>query len=791
MLKNYFKIAMRNLFKHKAYSFINIFGLSLGMACVMLIFLYLHHETSVDSFHANGNRIYRVLRLAYDNNQIRKIGVTSGPYKGALETDFPADVEEATRVMVNDALVTYGDKKFSEKKFYFADANFFSFFSFPLKQGDPSSVLKDPSSVVISEAMALKYFGQDNPIGKVIRCDDRYDFRVTGVFGPPSAASHLDFDWVASIDVFKERSWFNQWWNNSLFTYVRVNPSTDISLLIAKLPAFMDKYFGDNFQKTGRRMDLDLEPLASIYLNKETSFDLVPHGDRMALYIFAGVSLLLLLIACMNFMNLSTARSTGRAKEVGLRKVMGAYRQNLIFQFLGESAMLSLIAMVIAFCLAEIALPYLNTFLEKDLSWGHIDVGTTLLVGIALMGIIGLAAGSYPAFFLSAFQPAAVLKGATAVRKSSVWKALVVFQFSISIFLIIATIAMNQQMDFVTAKDLGFDNEQVVIVPINNRDIYEHRESFKKQLLQSPFVQRVSLMSGEPGGFHDNMAFQLKDQPGEFTRLRTVYTDFDYAKTFGLKIIAGRDFSKLYGTDASGMLLNEKAVKAFGWKPEEAIGKQFQINLLDSAWRTVIGVVADYNFTSLKQDIDPLALSIYSDHRVVAVKIKGQDVPAAIAQIERVWSSVASKFPFEFKFLDQSFASLYRSEIKQRELLSVFSVLAVCTACLGLLGLASFSTEKRTKEIGVRKILGASVVQLTGLLTKEFVSLVLAANIIAAPIAYFVIHRWLQEFAYRIDINIGMFLLAASIAFMIALLTVSYQAIRAATANPVEALKYE
>lgn len=351
--------------------------------------------------------------------------------------------------------------------------------------------------------------------------------------------------------------------------------------------------------------------------------------------------------------------------------------------------------------------------------------------------------------------------------------------------------AMIRQMDFVVTKDLGFKQDHVVIVPVNNRDIYEHRESFKRQLLPSSLIESVSLMSGEPGGFHDNMAFELKNQPGDFTRMRTVYTDFDYVKTFGLKIIAGRDFSESYGTDASAMLLNEKAAAAFGWKPEEAIGKQFQINLADSIWRTVIGIVADYNFSSLKQDIDPLAISIRDDHRVIAVKIKGQDVPAAIAQIEKAWMNAAPKFPFEYKFLDQSYDTLYRNEIKQRSLLSVFSILAVGIACLGLLGLASFSAEKRTKEIGVRKVLGATVPQLVGLFTKEFVLLVLAANVIAIPVAYYAMKQWLQEFAYRIDISIDMFLIAALAALMIAVVTVSYQAFKTASANPVKALKYE
>jgi putative ABC transport system permease protein len=791
MIRNYLKIALRNLIKHKGYTAINIAGLSFGMASVVMIALFIIRESRVDTFHADRDRIYRLIRIGQAESGSYPIGVTSAPFAPAMKTDFPQDVEETCRVLPNDGVVAYGDRSFKEKRFYFADPNFFQFFSFPLLTGDRSTVLNDVNSVVISEEMAKKYFGDADPLGKILRVDDEWEFKVSGIFRKTDL-SHLNFDFMANLEVLRQMSWFTQWWSNSLYTYLRFAPGFDVTAFEKKLPAFMDKYFGEDFKRTGNRTDLTLENLEDIYLKNDTRFDFVEHGDRQALTIFAGVSVLILLIACVNFMNLSTGRSIGRSKEVGLRKVMGAYRSNLIGQFLGESILITMTAMIVAILLVEIGLRPLNAFLGRDLSL--LDGGWMIPAGLVTLTLmVGIVAGSYPAFFLSAFQPVTVLKGqgGGVQRKSFIWKALVVFQFSISILLVIGTLIMREQSDFMQNKDLGFDKEQVALVPLDNRVIRENREAFKRQVVQLPGVMQASMMSGEPGGFHDRFSFDIRGQSGDSRRMRTVFTDFDYLRTFGIKIVAGRDFSKDFGTDGGAMLLNEAAVRFLGWTPETALGQRIFINLRDEPERTVIGVVDDFHFLSLHEAIEPLAISVADDHRVMAVKLSGSDLTGTLQEIEKVYARFAPRFPFEYKFLDDAFELLYRREAKLRQLIAVFSFLAIGIACLGLLGLAAFSAEKRTKELGIRKVLGATMPQLVGQFSKEFLWLVLAANGAAVPVAYFMMRAWLDNFAYRVGMTPSAFIVAGGSALVVALVTVSYHAVRSSHTNPVQSLRYE
>lgn len=791
MIRNYLKIGLRNLIKHKGYTAINIAGLSVGMACVVLIALYIIRECSVDTFHADRDRIYRLLRIGQMESGSYSIGVTSAPFATAMKTDFPQDVEATCRVLPNDGVVTHGDRSFKEKRFYFADPNFFDFFSFPLLTGDRSTVLNDVNSVVISEEMSEKYFGKADPIGKVIRVDDELDFKVTGVF-KNTGLSHLNFDFIGNLETFRQQPFFSMWWSNSLFTYVRFAPGADIAAVEGKLPAFMDKYFGEDFKRTGNRMDLTFERLEDIYLKNDTRYDLIEHGDRQTLSIFAGVSVLILLIACVNFMNLSTGRSIGRAREVGLRKVMGAYRANLIGQFLGESVLITFAALLVSILLVEIGLRPLNAFLGKDLNF--LDGGWMVpagLVGLTL--IVGIIAGSYPAFFLSAFQPVTALKGqgGGVHRKSFIWKALVVFQFTISILLVIGTLIMREQSEFMQNKNLGFDKAQVALIPLDNQIIRENREAFKRQVLQIPGVAQASMMSGEPGGFHDRYSFAIRGRTGESLRMRTVYTDFDYVRTLGVTVVAGRNFSKDFGADGEAMLLNEAAVRFLGWTPETALGQKMLINLRDEPERTVIGVVEDYHFQSLHETIEPLVISISNDHRVMAVKLNGSDIVGTLREIEKVYTRFAPRFPFEYKFLDDSFEQLYRREAKLRQLIAVFSFLAIGIACLGLLGLSAFSAEKRTKELGIRKVLGATMPQLVGQFSKEFLWLVLAANAVAVPVAYLMMRAWLDHFAYRVGVTPWAFVVAGVSALVVALATVGYHAVRSSHTNPVQSLRYE
>ena len=791
MLRNHLRIAWRSLVREKAYGAINLFGLAVGIAAVMLIMLYVGHEMDRDRFHKDADRMFRVLRVAHNESGDRFIGVTSGPYAEALKTDFPADVEAAVRVMPNDGLVTVGDRSFIEKRVFLADAAFFDFFSFQLSSGDPSTALAEPNSIVLTGAMAKKYFGNANPMGQIMRLDDDLDLKVSGVLAETKHGSHLQFDFLVPISIISNRSWFHRWWNNAMFTYVRLADESRRNDLEKQFPAFMDKYFGEDFKKSGNRMDLTLEPVKDIYLSKETSFDLVPHGDRTTLYMFLAVSLSILGIAALNFMNLSTARSAGRAMEVGIRKVMGASRLDLVFRFLGESMIMVTIATITAFFFTELLLPWINGFLAKDIKWPDSPWMVVCVTGI-FVTLLGLGAGLYPAIVLSSFSPGSILKSGKVGRsRRAFWKALVVVQFSISVILIIGTLTIQRQMNFVGQKKLGFETSQTVVIPLNNRPIRSGRYDFRERLTALPGVESVTLASGEPGGFHDNMAFEIIGRPGDFVRMRTVFTDFDYAKTLGLKFVAGRDFSHELASDSIGIILNSKAVEFLGWTPETALGHEILINLTDDIRRRVIGVVEDFHFSSLKEEIQPLAISVRPDHRQVIVRMSTGDISKTLSGIENRWSEISPKYPFEYAFLDDRFGQLYVNESKQQTLTGIFSLVAVVIACLGLFGLASFAAERRTKELGIRKVLGASTTGLVTLFAGEFIALVLASVVVAVPVSYYMMNLWLQDFAYRTTVSFGVVAGSSLIAMMVALLTVSYQAVRAANANPVESLRYE
>lgn len=792
MFKNYLKIAVRNLLRSKIYSIINIVGLAVGIVCCLLIYLFIRNEMSYDHFHSDGKRIFRVLRTSFSDGNERKIAVTSGPYADALMNDFPAEVKEVVRVYPNNGLVVYGDKAFREEKFYFADSNFFSFFSFPLLKGDPSKVLQEPNSVVISYKVVQKYFGNENPLGKLITVDKEFTFTVTGVFGKFPGNSHLDFDFVASLELFKNYNFFSNWWANTFLTYAKLPASNLKKPLEAKFDQFMEKYLGKDFQRTGIKTGLTLEPLDDIYFNSGTSYDWALHGDKDAIYIFSAIAIFILLIACINFLNLSTARSDKRVKEIGLRKVVGALRHNLIIQFLAEAMVITSLATLLALFFIELSLPFFESFLGDKLIVPSSYTVIAYLPGI--IAVVGILAGGYPAFILSGFRPIKILKSQlTGNPKSSLLReGLVVTQFSISILMIISTIIIFNQMDFIRNKKLGFNINQVLLLRINNADIYKNRQSFKENLLKYPEIKNVSVMSGEPGGFFDVFSFKVEEKTDDAFRMRTVFTDFDYVKTLRLKIIAGRDFSEDFSTDKSeAVLLNESAVKYLGWNDQNAIGKRLMNNFIDSSYRKVVGIVEDFHFKSLREKIEPLVISISNDTRVIAVKINSAGISHSLGIIKEAFEEAAPQYPFEYEFLDKSFDNMYKNDEERFQLFTTFSILAIFIACLGLLGLSSFTSEQRRKEIGIRKVLGATVSGIVLLLSKEFIRLVLIANLIAWPLAYYFMNDWLEDFAYKIEMNIWNFVVASGIALLIALATICYQAFKAATANPVKSLRYE
>ena len=791
MIKNYFKIAWRNLYKQKAFSLIHILGLTMGITVCLMIFLYIMNEFSVDKFHKQGKNIYRVMR-GFDPAQ-PKVPYLSGPYAPALLNDFPQDIKMAVRVSPQNNLVSFGEKAFNEKKVYAVDAGFFKLFTFPLLKGDGATALDNPNSVVLTETTAKKYFGSaDNAMGKVVQFDKQLNLKVTGVAKDVPSNSHLDFDMVMPIANYTKNQGFNVWINNGLFVYVLLNEHTSKTALESRFKQFMDKYMGKDMQKFGAKFDLALTPLNDIYFEQYSAFDNVKHGDKTVVFIFISIAALIMLIACINFMNLATIRAVERSKEVGMRKVMGALRNHLIWQFIGESLMLALISCALSIGLLLLLMPFYNQLLGYSLtvSWNSAPIWV-FLTGVIL--IVGVLAGSYPAIFMSAFSPIQALKGKLKLGKGgSIFRqGLVVLQFSISVMLIIGTIVIVNQMHYIKSKSLGYDKEQTLVIKIDNNDIYDHRKAFKDELQNSGAVSSVSLMSGEPGGFYDMHAFDAEGQQAVF-KSRTEFADFEYVKTLGLKVIAGRDFSPEFATDTTNsVLINRTCAKELGFSPQQAIGKWIKNRGRDDKKRNVVGVVEDFNFLSLKENMDALVIAPNDDRRVIVIKLKPGNIPASVAAVKNIYTKVAPVYPFEYTFLDQKFDTTYKTDIRQQTMLTIFSGLAIFIACLGLFGLASFTATKRTKEIGVRKVLGSSVQNILILISKDLLKPVLLATIIAMPIGYYCMNKWLQSFAYKTPLHWWIFVLAAFLTFVIALVTISFQSLKAALMNPIKSLRSE
>jgi putative ABC transport system permease protein len=791
MLKNYLLLAFKNFRQRKLFSLINLLGLTVGITCCLMIFLFILHEYSYDKFHRDGDNIYRIMRVSRNDGEIRNIPWVSAPYATALKNDYPEAVRQVLRVNPDNDLITYKNIGYNEKKIYLTDSNFFSFFSFPLLKGDPKEVLRDPLSIVMTASAARKYFGNEDPIGKVVEYNKELKLKVTGIAADVPANSHLDFDMLIPLAHWKNEYWMNQWPGNSMFTFVELNPSVKPEQLQQCFPAFMDKYLGKFYRESGFHMDLVMHPLKGIYFEGESPYDPVRHGSRNMVYIFMSIAILILVIACINFMNMATARAADRAKEVGLRKVMGAVRRELILQFIFESLLFAAIAAALSLALLQLLIPAYDNFLGYQLpswtsnGWVYLFLGAVILV-------VGILAGSYPALVLSSFSPVDSLKGRLRTGNQGAFfrKTLVVFQFGISVLLIIGVTVVTEQVHYVRTTDLGFTRDLSMIVRLDNNAIGGKRNVFRDKLAADPAVASVALMSGEPGGFHDTYGFEAEGHTGEKFQFNTEFADNEFAQTLGLKIIAGRDFSSAYPTDSTNaVLINRKAAEILGYSPEKAVGTWLK-NTGDSLPRKVVGVVEDYHYASLKQPIGPLVISTKKDDRRLAlIRLHTPNVQEAIDRIGKIYTAIAPDYPFEYNFLDQTLETLYRSEARQEALLRVFSLIAISIACLGLFGLASYTAIKRTKEIGVRKVLGSSVGNIVVLLSKDLLRPVLIGTLIAIPIGYWAMDSWLRNFAYRVHLQWWLFAMAAAVGLLIALLTVSAQALKAATANPVKALR--
>lgn len=794
MVRNYIKIAFRNLTRNKVFSVINLLGLSTGITVCLLIFLFISNEFSVDNFHKNGQSIYRVTRgIEMSEGKETAVSYLSGPYAPALLTDFRGQITQAVRVNPTDALVTTRDKSFHERKIIDVDPAFFTFFSFPLLKGNPATVLAEPASVVLTESTARKYFGSiDNALGKIVEVDKNLPLKVTGIAQDVPANSHLDFDLVIPLENYKDRSWMTRWINNGIYTYVQLAPTVSEAQVERNFPRFMDKHMGLIMKQAGFHFTLSLTPLRDVYF-EQGPFDQAKHGDKRVVYIFLSIALLILLVACINFMNLSTVRAVERSKEIGVRKVLGAIKGHLVWQFIGESLLLTALSCVLSVGLLALILPFYKQLLGYPLNLS-VYAGPIVLFLLGIMVVAGFLSGSYPAFVLAAFSPIQALKGKLRLGKGgiSLRQVLVVVQFSISILLMLGTAIGTQQMSYLKNKQLGYNKEQTVIIPIDNEDIYTFILNHKPELLAQSRVAAVSMMSGEPGGFFDGMMFDVEAHPNRW-KARTEFADFDYVKTLGLKLIAGRDLSGKYPTDTvQAALINRTAAARLGWTPEQAIGKRLKNTVRDSTNRTIVGVVEDFNFLSLKEAIEPLVIAPNPDDRRAAlIRLSPGNLPAAVETIRQLYAKTRPAYPFEYHFLDQQFDQMYQTDLRQQTILSVFAGLAIFIACLGLFGLASFSAQQRTKEIGVRKVLGASVGSIVNLLSSDFLKPVGVAILIASPIAWYVMNQWLQNFAYRIAMSWWVFAGAGLLAVGIALLTVSFQSVKAALMNPVKSLRSE
>ncbi|MBN1271633.1 MAG: ABC transporter permease [Candidatus Aminicenantes bacterium] len=800
MLKNYLKIALRSLKKHKGYSFINISGLAIGMAVCMLIFLWVLNEVSYDRFHEKADRICRItMDFKIGSALHTPVCITAaGP---ALVDDFAEVVTAARMDRPRRVTVKYEDKTFQEENVGTAENTLFDIFSFPFVSGDPKTALEAPYTVVITESTARKYFGDENPLGKILRINDEKDFSVTGVIKDIPPNSHLQFSMLRSFQTLKAEKSVrdNQWFDLRFYTYLLLDEHNDPGLLEQKLPEFIDKHIGKALNAAGGSAQIFLQPLKRIHLYSDFERDISANSDITYVYLFAGIAIFILLIAGINFINLSTARSTKRAQEVGMRKTMGAVRSRLIGQFLGESMIHSILAMVLAVMLILLLLPLFNSIIGGQLSLNFIQIPWLFAAFLGMALIVGLLAGIYPAFILSSFLPGHVLKGSFKAggSHSRLRKILVVFQFSISIALIAATIIVTSQILFMKNKELGFNKEHVVVIPQISESIRKSYRPIRSELLSLSGVIDVGASDivpsrGQliapflPEGFTDDQVMTMD------------YIDVDahYIPTMGMKIIAGRNFSDDLATDPDeSVLINETAAKKIGW--ENAVGKRFIFRPPPNSggktfYVSVIGVVKDFHMQSLREKIEPLIIFYDEDSlSTLSIRIAPDNIPHTMGLLKKKWKELDPNRPFQFLFLDDSFDSLYRSEESLKTITFCFSFLAVLIGCLGLFGMASFTAEQRTKEIGIRKVLGASIPGIVRLLAKEFMLLVVFANLIALPLAFFVMNRWLQSFAYRMSIHALVFVLPAALSLFIALITVSFQAFRAAFANPVDSLRYE
>jgi len=809
MIRNYIKTAFRNLIRHKMYSLLNVAGLAIGVACCIFILLYVQDELSYDRFNEKSDRIYRL---------IASINLSGKPFEAAMTTHAmgPIFSNECPEIEMFTRLSTYGDrrvvqyedKSFNEERFLWADSTLFTMFSFELIKGNPKTVLVNPNSVVITEDIANKYFGVEEPIGKNLIVHNETEYTVTGVVKNIPHNSHFRPDFIASFSTLslqREATILEDMLGNfNYYGFFLLREGADKIETERKFAGFVEENLGAFLKTTGVTLELLLQPLTEIHLHSDLEGEIENNSDITYVYLFSGIGLFILLIACLNFMNLATARSANRAKEVGMRKVVGAYRIQLIIQFISESMIMGFIAVVIAVFIVFLAMSFFSNISGKEFTNSSL-ANPVLYAGLAaLFLVVGIIGGSYPAFFLSAFRPVDVLSGALKRgAKSSILRiVLVSLQFTVTIILIIGTLTINNQINFMVNRDLGYNKEQVLAFTLRNAETREKIDVIKSELIQHPGIIAVSASRGLPNNPTSSSLHHPAGRPDEENLLMSMlFTDDEFIDLYEIEVLEGRKFSKEYSTDfTEAILINESAVKALGWQ-DDPLGKEIEYftGVNERGKRTVIGVVKDFHFESLHNEIRPLA--IYNslmwntdnpdDFNVISVRTKTDNVQETVGFLKSKWKEFDSRYPFEYFFVDEQYDAFYRAEEHMGQLFEYFTVLAIIIGCLGLFGLASYTAEQRTKEIGIRKVLGATAPNIILLLVREFTKWIVIAVVVAWPAGYFLMNSWLQNFAYRIDLGAVTFITAAGIALLIAVFTVGYQAVKAALSSPVNALKYE
>jgi putative ABC transport system permease protein len=811
MYRNYLKIAWRNLQKNKTFSLINIFGLAIGLACFVLIALYVLDELSYDRFYPDAARIYRVHSDIRFGGTDLVMAVSSDPFGATLKKDYP-EVEQFVRLYASDGrkFIKRGTETIIENRVAHADSTYFDMFPRPILAGNAKTALNEPNTVAISRSAAEKYFNTSEALGQTLEVglSEKTSYKVTAVFEDMPSNSHFHFDFLFSMDNVDYG--FGNYLSHNFHTYIRLRKDAAPKALERKFPDLINRYLlpqaqqfmqlksMDEFEKSGNKLVYSLFPLTDIHLKSDRGVELDVNGNMQYVYVFSIVALFLLLIACINFMNLSTARSANRAREVGIRKVMGTERKTLIGQFLAESTLTSVFAFALALILVVLALPYFNELAGKEFRLVTLFQAKYLPFLVLLPLVVGMLAGYYPAFFLSSFRPIEVLKSKlnAGSSKSNFRNALVTVQFSISLLLTIATIIVYQQLNYIQHKNLGFNKDQVLVINATS-GLQDNKEAFKNEIKQMTGVKAAcyaGYLPVENSSRSDNTFSKeaIMDMKSGFN-MQIWNIDYDYLPTLGMEIIKGRNFSPAYGADSSGLILNETAAKVLGYA--DPIGKKVYTSDQNASEQniayTIVGVVKNFHYASLRENVGPLAMRLGFNRWETAFKVNLSEAPNLISQIERKWKALAPGMPFRYQFLDEAFDEMYRAEQRIGKVALCFAFLTILIACLGLFGLVTYMTEQRTKEIGIRKVLGASVSGITLLLAKDFLRLVLLAILIASPIAWYLMRQWLANFAFRINIEWWMFVGAGVLALLIAFLTIGWQSMRAALANPVKSLRSE